>query len=295
MDAFTPDPAAPGSETARADAIRAALIATVASGRAARPRRGMWTAALVLAGALVGAGGAAGAFAASGALAPLRPGGEATPAFPDAVAAPPGVTPGAPLTSDLGTPFTVPLEDTTEVPLTVPAGATHLRVTITPTSGGRLSFGMDAGGNNPGLTTTAAEAAAGSSVAWYEFPVDGTETALYLDGDLAGFATLQWEVQVPTLLGVNARGETYGVMGAITGEPDLVAVSATAPDGSSVEGYARAADLNAFSPDHPGQPGNPDEALAWQAERDAAYPNGWDVPVFTSDGVTRIGVFHIGG
>jgi hypothetical protein len=31
-----------------------------------------------------------------------------------------------------------------------------------------------------------------------------------------------------------------------------------------------------------------------QAERDQKYPDGWDVPVYESDGVTRIGSFHVG-
>ena len=44
----------------------------------------------------------------------------------------------------------------------------------------------------------------------------------------------------------------------------------------------------------PHQPANPEQALQWQQERDAKYPDGWDVPLFQSDGTTQIGVFHIG-
>jgi len=39
---------------------------------------------------------------------------------------------------------------------------------------------------------------------------------------------------------------------------------------------------------------NPDEAVRLQAERDARYPNGWDIPVYESDGTTEIGTFYIG-
>lgn len=46
-------------------------------------------------------------------------------------------------------------------------------------------------------------------------------------------------------------------------------------------------------PDHPDLPSNPEEALRWQAERTAKYPNGWDIPVYESDGVTQIGLFHV--
>lgn len=31
-----------------------------------------------------------------------------------------------------------------------------------------------------------------------------------------------------------------------------------------------------------------------QNERDQKYPNGWDIPVYESDGTTQIGTFHIG-
>ena len=33
---------------------------------------------------------------------------------------------------------------------------------------------------------------------------------------------------------------------------------------------------------------------ALQAERDQKYPNGWDFPLYESDGETQIGTFHIG-
>jgi len=41
-------------------------------------------------------------------------------------------------------------------------------------------------------------------------------------------------------------------------------------------------------------PSSPAEAARWQRERDEKYPNGWDIPVYESDGTTRIGTFHIG-
>lgn len=285
--------------SARSDAIREALIATVAEATPTRARRRMWAVTLVLSGALVGAGGAAGAFAATGALSPTPPAhADGTVPFdgPAAVPAPTGVTPGTPLVSDLGTPTTVPFAGTLDVPIDPPPHATHLRVMITPTTPGELRFGFDAAGNNPAISATAADITAGSAASWMDFPVTPTGRTLYLRAaGMQGIATLQWTVQVPTQLGVNARGETYGVASAATGAPDLVQVVAFLPDGSIGEGYARAADLDSFSPDHPGQPGTPDEALAWQSDRDKAFPHGWDIPVFESDGVTQIGVFHIGG
>jgi hypothetical protein len=54
-------------------------------------------------------------------------------------------------------------------------------------------------------------------------------------------------------------------------------------------------DLTAFSPDHPGEPKNPEQALEWQNELAEIYPDGWTVPVYESDGETVIGKFQIGG
>ena len=78
------------------------------------------------------------------------------------------------------------------------------------------------------------------------------------------------------------------------GMPDLVYVGGMTVDGRAIDGYAKASDLFAFSPDHPRNPANPDEALRWQAEREVKYPNGWDIPVYEKDGVTQIGTFHMG-
>ena len=97
-----------------------------------------------------------------------------------------------------------------------------------------------------------------------------------------------------TALAVNEAGQTYGVQVEDGPVPDLTSVYGLAPDGSYVVGYALTTDMMAFSPDRPGNPSSVEEAEQWQAERDEKYPNGWDIPVFESDGVTQIGVFHIG-
>jgi hypothetical protein len=78
---------------------------------------------------------------------------------------------------------------------------------------------------------------------------------------------------------VNAHGQTYGIE-TETGTPDLVAVIAT--DGR--HGYAYATQLEGPRPTSP--------ADALRQERED--PNGYDVPVYESDGTTRIGHFHVG-
>ena len=96
--------------------------------------------------------------------------------------------------------------------------------------------------------------------------------------------SVQFVNQVPTRFGVNANGRTYGAITDTQGQPDLVWMSGTDNTGQSIVGYGRSADLDAFSPDHPGQPTSPAEAVRLQSERDQKYSNGWDFPLYESDG-----------
>jgi len=85
--------------------------------------------------------------------------------------------------------------------------------------------------------------------------------------------------------GVNEHGETYGIVRTQDPQPDLVAVVGLDSNGQAVEGYARSGEL--WRSD---VPSTPSEALKWQA-RD----HGRDIPVFTADGSTRLGTFHVTG
>jgi len=283
----------------RSDAIGDALVAHVTASAPVR-RRGLWVTGLVLIGAVAGAGVSAGAFAATGMLTttPVQPTGQPTPAYPDAVAAPPGVTPGAPIISLLGDSVTQSFDTPTEISLAArPIAATHARVTITPLTAGSLNWGTDAGGNNPSASWGAQDFSSGRDLSTgYDFPLDDSVTTLYLNPtDFSGIMTVQYITQVPTRLGINANGQTYGVEGSIEGRPDLVSVGGVAPDGTAITGYAFASELDGSSPDHPGLPSSPDEALRWQEETQEKYPHGWTIPVYTSDGTTQIGTFQIGG
>ena len=286
MNDFTPE---------RSDAIRAGLVDAVEADRPRR-RRGVWGAALVLAGVLAGAGASAGAFAATGLLVanpPAQPAGQPTPAAPDAVIAPDDVIPGTPLTTLIGEAISLPFTAELQVPLQRPATATHARVTITALTPGKVVWGTDPGGNNPQLWMDADDE---SATTWYDFPLDASVDTLYLEPTaLEGIVTVQYITMVPTLYKVNANGETYGSGDPYAGELDLVAVSGRTTDGSDVQGYARVSDLTAFSPDHPGEPKTPEQALEWQNELAEIYPDGWTVPVYESDGVTVIGKFQVGG
>ena len=286
------------SENERAAAIRRELIDHVAA-NPARPRRAWLVVGSVVAGVALGAGGSTAAFAAVGGFptTPRMPSGQPSPSFPPAVDAPAGTQPGAPIVVLLGDPMIQAIDAAATVSIADrPGAATHLRVMITALTTGDLNWGTDAGGNNPTASFDGSEVGSGTPATWFDFPLDASVDALYLtpsDG-FTGVATLQYLTDVPTHLGRNAEGETYGVPGGPDGAPDLIAVEGKAPDGSFVDGYARNIDLNASSPDHPGMPTSPDQALEWQAEIQQRYPNGWDIPVYESDGTTQIGTFHIG-
>jgi hypothetical protein len=282
----------------RATAEREAVIGYVTT-HLARPRRRAWAVTgLIVAGALAGGGVSTAAFAASGtfgSVSPQQPSGQPIPDLGEAIAAPPGTSPGAPVISMLAEPTSQFVSQDEAVSLADrPADATHLRITVVPMSTGMLNFGTDPGGNNASAEWSGTDNLA-EAIVWYDNPLDATTDTFYLtpDGGFTGTVTLQYVVHVPTHLGVNAAGQTFGVEGGPDGTPDLILVTGRAPDGSEVTGYARNADLFATSPDHPGRPENPEQALQWQAERDLKYPNGWDIPVFEQDGTTQIGVFHV--
>ncbi|MDF2559374.1 MAG: hypothetical protein K0R99_820 [Microbacterium sp.] len=287
----------PSFSPERSEAIRAELITTVARTRPSRSR-GLWAAALVLVGTLAGAGISTAAFAATGSFSPTpNPAGQPAVDTGEAIVAPPGTEPGSPVISLLGTPQSLVVEQDVDVALDrAPREATHVRVTVTMTSPGTLTWGPDPGGNNPSSQTSAADIGVASAVAWYDFPLDGTATRLYFHATPGASATavLQYLNQVPTRLGVNEHGDTFGVEGGPEGAPDLVRVTGVADDGREVEGYAWASELSAFSPDHDAQPSTPKEAVEWQEERDEKYPSGWDIRVYESDGRTDIGAFHVG-
>lgn len=283
MDMFSPN---------RSDAIQTILEAQVVTdgGQPWRRRRWLVTAALVVAGGLAGTGVSAAAFALS------------TPVHESsgdrAVVAPPGVIPGQPIISLLGDPASQQASGDTDLPLqNAPAGATHVRVTVVCLTPGAASWGFDPGGNNPSSSCDEADVLSASSGAWFDFPLSATTTTLLLrsSAETRVMVSYQYLNYVPTALGVNERGQTYGASAHDSGaQPDLVAVIGVAPGGEFVDGYVRATELDSFGPEWPGQPSSPDEALEWQTERDESYPNGWDLSVYASDGTTVIGTFHVG-
>ena len=275
----------------RSDAIRAGLIAHTRP----RVRRGRaWRAiGLVVAGALAGGGVSLAAFAATSTRSVIaQPSGQPSPSLGAAVAAPAGVTPGAPIISLLGTPTTQVVNEKTTIALKPrPESATHARVTVTPTTPGSLSFGTDPAGNNPsGSWSVGHVTKDGRAATWYDFPLVDSIDTLYLNpaGGFTGTVTIQYVNHVPTRLGMNAHGLTFGVTGSDQGEPDLIAVAAT--NGKS--GYVNAKDLaDADGTTAQKSFTSPADALQWQ---DANTGRTHTIAVYESDGTTVIGDFQTG-
>ncbi|SDM04468.1 hypothetical protein [Arthrobacter sp. ok362] len=94
--------------------------------------------------------------------------------------------------------------------------------------------------------------------------------------------TANYVKQVRTALGVNAKGETYGVESPESGTPDLIAVIAI----NSVSGYVYAKDLFGGP-----MPTSPEDAVKnFNTPRPPR-----EIPVFLSDGQTKVGIFEASG
>lgn len=282
-----------GEESTRSAAVREQLI-TYVSMNPARSRRRLWAPALLLAGAILGGGVATSAFAVTGLLGagPAQPSGQPTPDLPAAVAAPAGVIPGSTIIALVGEPINVSLTEDMTVPLPENAAsseATHARVTITALSTGDVSFGTDPAGNNPSASWSSAdEIGTASATTQYDFPLDGTVDAIYLrPHDFTGIATVQLVTQIPTDLGVNEHGQTFGVTGSSRGEPDLVAVVAT----NGAPGYVLRRDLEDANGTAAAEGfTSPGDAVEWQeSQQDGVVL----LLVYESDGTTVVGEFAV--
>lgn len=118
---------------------------------------------------------------------------------------------------------------------------------------------------------------------WYDLAPGQDTITITADAATSWRITTRYISTRVTAWGVNAKGETYGVMND-KGEPDLQLVVAT----NGRTGYAYTRDMsNAEGP----PPTDPAEAAA----RNGALAVGVPVPVYESDGETMIGEFFVGG
>ena len=238
-----------------ADTLRAALVDHVGQTAAARKRR-RWRRALgVSVGVLIAGAGAA---AAQGVL-PL---------------------PGADHVTELGTSLTVTRTGTSTVNLGPrPHTATDVELRLQCLTAG--TFTIADGGS---MSCSAADAATGTDVAEGALVLRaGQESTTITTARSARWTlTVTYSQHVPTGWATNAHGQTYGVTNDHGQEPDLLAVIAT----NGKEGYARTTELNGPVP------ANPAQAQQW-SQQDSGHSHA--VPVYASDGTTKIGDFDMPG
>lgn len=264
----------------RSDAIRASLVDLVDAPASHRRRLalGVGTAIAVVLATGGGVAAAAGIW---------NPG----------IAAPEGVTPGMGASESLASPVEYVIDGSpVEIPLDPPSGATHVRATLTCTSAGTTGWGLDAAGNNPSSTCTEDDVAPGSrsGAAWMDFRLDGASTFYVQPVDGAtSVLTLEFLGVEQTAWGVNDDGETYGTIRPDGQEPTLQLASGRDFEGALVDGYVRTGDLTVQCPGAP-MPTTPEQALAQQERCDREYPDGFDIPLYESDGTTQIGWFRVG-
>lgn len=176
--------------------------------------------------------------------------------------------PGAPENTPLGPRVTVTEQGTRTIDLGPRhEGSTGVQIDLRCLSAGSFSFADGAGGSCD-------EAAAGHSLTTYylTLPADETTTTITADNDLRWTAVFQYTRQELTPFAVNDEGLTYGVIATDGRVPDLIAVETT----DRQLGYVYAAQLDDAA--------DADDGSAEQL-----------VPVYESDGTTRIGEFQVGG
>jgi hypothetical protein len=300
----------PEFDPERRAAFRRLLVDTVST--TPRRRRSPWLGLAVFAVAGALAGGAVTAASASFDRDAVTSENSGPPVNVSAglsgVPAPEGISPGTPIVSLVGpsetfqvsadgsSPYPAPADSgwTAVVPLTPPAGATHLLVRFTCITAGTVRFGVDAGHNNGSsscspddIAATSATYSAGSLNGGY--PVEDGMT-LYIDSDpgVVSLFDLQWTNHIETAWGVNEAGETFGVYKEGAGDADLMAARAT----NGERGYIRKTEAE-FVDGTAAMDGftSLDDALKWQ---EATAGKKYSIPVYESDGKTVIGEFVIG-
>jgi hypothetical protein len=237
-----------------AAALRAALVehveTSLAPARARRRRRRVIV--LALAGLALAGGGVA---VAAQLLAPSLPGSDVVTAVAPAVV----VSGAGTQTVELGPP---------------PAGASRIDIQLTCLTAG--TFGTADGAS---LACTDADVGGISATMLWGLPV----TAGQHSTTITAASGTRWRLVAAyssvhtTAWGVNARGQTYGVVNS-HGTPDLIAVIAT----NGKTGYAYGAQLFHVQPNYT----SPADAVAGQNNQQQ-----FTVPVYESDGQTVIGEF----
>jgi hypothetical protein len=196
--------------------------------------------------------------------------------------APAHAAPGSTQVTRLAPPVTVTGSGTETIQLGArPAGADSVVTGLWCLSAGQISW-PDGAASRCDATDAARSAASSKPSSGYTLTLAPGQTSFTMTAD-PGVAWRVVATYVHTVLipwAVNAHGQTYGVENA-NGSPDLVSVDAPKVRRA---GYVYASDLRGPIPSSPA------DAIRQNEE----HPDGYDVPVYESDGTTVIGRFHVG-
>jgi hypothetical protein len=188
--------------------------------------------------------------------------------------------PGADIVTDTSSSHTITGVGPTDISIgSAPDGTNSLETSLACQSTGTLTW-LD--GSSMTCTSTDDQNDPGSA----SIPWSPTQTTFKL-GATAGThwrLTYTFNRHQPTSLATNAAGQTYGIDGS-NGHPDLIAAIAT----NGRQGYINAKEEAAADPCR--SPKNP--AAAVKCTNDNRGKT-FTIPVYESDGTTKVGVFAIG-
>ena len=192
--------------------------------------------------------------------------------------------PGGTQIVELTSPVTATHTGTATVELGhAPSGATNVRISLVCLSAGTLTF--------PDGARVSCDDATGPvrlRTTGYSIPLAANQHSVTITTSPGATWTLTatYANEHITVWATNPRGHTYGSINT-NGTPDLIAVIAT----NGKQGYVFATAL-AHADGSDQHFTSPDQALKWQRDRQGKAIS---IPVYLSDGTTRIGTFEISG
>jgi hypothetical protein len=190
------------------------------------------------------------------------------------------VLPGTEQVTPMASPVTETFTGTATVELgEPPEGTTGIELKLIAQTPGRFGF---PDGASASFTQVDIDARLNESR--YTIPLNpGQHSVTITTGPACHWQlTANYVKQVRTELGVNAKGETYGVESPENGTPDLIAVIAT----NGASGYVYAKDLYGGP-----MPTSPEDAVKnFNTPRPPRQ-----IPVFLSDGQSKVGIFEASG
>ena len=243
-----------------ATAVRQELIVRVTATRRLRHRRlWIWTGALVGAGILAGGG--------------------------TAIAAGIWGVPGTPQLDTLTAPVHVTETGTATVALGVaPARTNNLHLDLICLTAGAFTFPDGASDH-----CAASDVGTRSAETTYDMAAGPGQTSVTITAspNAKWILTAGWTTATLTPWGINSHGQTYGAQNS-NGSPDLIAAEAT----NGKFGYIVASQLRDADGDTAARRfKSPAQALAWQKAHQGRIET---IPVYESDGTTKLGLFAIG-